>query len=138
MYLLYHCIFISKQVTITYSSGRKTRALPKDLNKLGKALARGSDPRSIVAAMSSSPKLRDSFEEHMCNTIRSEVKTLCSVKSPSCLRTPTKETMLAFSWSKVAEEIRGKAPLLQKVLETVSNPKLTKDTTRFPGLCLAA
>ena len=89
--------------------------------------------------MSSSPKLRDSFEDHMCNTIRSEVKTLCSSKSPSCLRTPTKEEkMLTFSWSKAAEEIRGKAPLLQKVLETVSNPKLTDDTTRFPGLCLAA
>ena len=114
MYLLYHCILMSKQVTVTYSSGRKTRVLPKDLNKIGKALARGSDPtcRSIVAAMSSSPKLRDSFEEHMCNTIRSEVKTLCSVKSPSCLWTSTKEKMLDFSWSKVAEEIRGKAPLL--------------------------
>lgn len=74
----------------------------------------------------------------MCSTIRSEVKTLCSFKSPSCLRTPTKETMLAFSWSKAGEEIRGKAPLLQKVLETVSNPKLTNDTTRFPGLRLAA
>ena len=45
--------------------------------------------------------------------------------------------MLAFSWSKAAEEIRGKVPLLQKVLETVSNPKVTNDTTRFPGLCLA-
>ena len=74
----------------------------------------------------------------MCSTIRSEVKTLSSFKSPSCLRTPTKETMLAFSWSKGAEEIRGKAPLLQKVLKAVSNPKLTNDTKRFPGLCLAA
>ena len=117
-----------------YSSGRKTRVLPKDLNKLGKARPQGSDPRSIVAAMSSSPKLRHSFEQHMCSTIRSEVKTLCSFKSPSCLRTPKKETMLAFSWSKAAEKIRGKAPLLQKVLKTVSNPKLSNDTTRFPGL----
>ena len=88
--------------------------------------------------MSSSPKLRDSFEEHMCNSKRSEVKILCSFKSPSCVRTPTKETLLAFPWSKSAEEIRGKAPLLQKVLETVLTPKLNNDTTRFPGLCLKA
>ena len=35
-----HCICIWKPVTVTYSSGRKGRVLPKDLNKLGKAQAR--------------------------------------------------------------------------------------------------
>lgn len=117
---------------MTYSSGRKTRVLLKDLYKPGKALALGSDPRSMMVAMSSFAKLRHSFEENMCSTIRSEVKTLSSFKSPSCLRTPTKETMLAFSWSKAAEEIRGKAPFLEKVLEAASNPKLTNDAKRFP------
>lgn len=46
--------------------------------------------------------------------------------------------MLAISWSKAGEEIKDKAPLLHKVLEAVSKPNLTKDTTRYPGLCLAA
>jgi len=108
---------------------------------LGKVLARGSDIKSIVAAMLSSPKLREGMEEQMCNVISSEAKTLCLAKSPSCLRTPTKELMLNFSWGMAGKRLKKKAPFLHKVLNTAASPKFVRDQTdvnRYPGICLAA
>ncbi|KAL9955364.1 hypothetical protein ACROYT_G036674 [Oculina patagonica] len=129
------------KVTINYSNGKKSKELPEDLTKLGKALARGSDSKSIVTAMLSSSELRQSVEEHICNVISNEAKTLCSTKSPSCLRTPTKESMLTFSWSAAGNEIQEKAPLLHRVLQAAAIPKFMQgqsDAARYPGICLAA
>ena len=91
--------------------------------------------------MLSSPKLREGIEEQMCNVISSEAKTLCSAKSPSCLRTPTEELMLNFSWGMAGKEIEEKAPFLHKVLNAAASPKFVRDQTdvnRYPGICLAA
>lgn len=128
-------------MTINYSSGKKSKELPDDLVKLGKALARGSDHKSIVTAMLSSTKLKECVEEHMCKLISNEAKKLCSTKSPSYLRTPTKEAMLSFSWNMAAEEIDKIAPLLHKILKATADPKFTRgqsDASRNPGICVAA
>lgn len=85
--------------------------------------------------------MRQSVEEHICNVISNEAKTLCSTKSPSCLRTHTKESMLTFSWSAAGNEIQEKAPLLHRVLQAAASPKFMRgrsDSARYPGICLAA
>lgn len=131
-------------MTVNYSSGRKTKKLSEDLFKLGKALARGSNAKTIANAILSSSELKQSIEDSICKTICDEAKTLCSLKSKSYLRTPTKESMVNFSWNIAREEIQNKAPLLYKVLQAFANPASTKcqskasSSNKYPGICLAA
>ena len=123
-------------MTVNYSSGRKTK-------KLGKALARGSNFKTIASAILSSPKLKQSIEDSIFKIICEEAKTLFSLKSKSCLKTPTKESMVNFSWNIAREEIQNKAPLFYKVLQAFANPTSVKcpstasSSYKYPGICLA-
>lgn len=81
--------------------------------------------------------------ELICAEIEGEAKQLCSTKSPSLLKTPTKETLTTFSWELVGKEIMEKAPLINDVLMSVAVPKLSKkkgveSKTKVPGILLAA
>ena len=133
-------------MTVNYSSERKTKKLSKDLFKLGKTLARGSNANTIANAILSSSELKQSIEDSICKTICDEAKTLCSLKSKSYLRTPTKESMVNFSWNIAREEIQNKPPYCTKcykhlqilLLLNVHQNSKASSSNKYPGICLAA
>ena len=86
---------------MTYESGRKTGELPKDLHRLGKALARGSDFKTIAGAAMNCPGLKKAIEDYICSEVNDECKKLCSKKDASLLRSATKDRIFNFSWETV-------------------------------------
>lgn len=121
---------------MTYESGRKTGDLPKELHRLGKGLARGSNFKALADAVMDSPNLRKAIEERVCSDISKERKNLCSKANPSLLRSATKESVLNFSWNAVDQEMKEKAPFFHRVLLASANPNARND--RNPGICTAA
>lgn len=121
---------------MTYESGRKTGDLPKELHRLGKGLARGSNFKALADAVMDSPNLRKAIEERVCSDISKECKNLCSKANPSMLRSATKESVLNFSWNAVDQEMKEKAPFFHRVLLASANPNARND--RNPGICTAA
>ena len=99
---------------MTYESGRKTGDLPKELHRLGKGLARGSNFKALADAVMDSPNLRKAIEERICSDISKECKNLCSKANPSMLRSATKESVLNFSWNAVDQEMKEEAPFFIK------------------------
>ena len=115
--------------------------LPKDLHRLGKALARGSNYKSIADAVMDSAELKKAIEDRICSDVNNECKKLCSKNTPSLLRTATKDSVLNFSWRAVGEELSERAPLFHRLLLASADPKsLFKNNNRerYPGICTAA
>ena len=96
---------------MTYKSGRKIGELPKDLHRLEKALAWGSNFKAIADAAMDCPGLKEAIEDRICSNVAKECKTLCAKNNPSLLRTATKDNILNFSWSAVGHELNDRAPL---------------------------
>ncbi|CAH3159059.1 unnamed protein product, partial [Porites lobata] len=107
----------------TYESGRKIGVLPRDLHRLGKALARGSGYKSIADAVIDSAALGKAVEDRLCSDVNIECKRLCSKANPTLLRTATKDSVLNFSWRAVGQEIREKSPLFYRLLLALADPK---------------
>ena len=97
--------------------------LPRDLHRLGKALARGSGYKSIADAVIDSAVLRKAVEDRLCSDVNIECKRLCSKANPTLLRTATKDSVLNFSWRAVGQEIREKSPLFYRLLLASADPK---------------
>jgi hypothetical protein len=49
-------------------------------------------------------------------SVDSECNGLCSMKQPSCLRSPNKDQLLDFSLEKVVEELEERAPFTYGIL----------------------
>ena len=90
---------------MTYESGRNIGELPKDLHRLGKALARGSDFKAIADAAMNCPGLKKAIEDCICSQVNDECKRLCSKKDASLLRSATKDSIFNFSWETVGIEL---------------------------------
>lgn len=126
---------------MTYESGRKIGELPKDLHRLGKALARGSNFKAIADAAMDCPGLKEAIEDRICSDVAKECKKLCAKNNPSLLRTATKDNILNFSWSAVGHELNDRAPLFHRLLLVSADPKSisqANDPNRYPGVCTAA
>lgn len=111
-------------------------------------MARNSNPKAIANSVLSNKTIKEKVVELICGDIESEAKKLCSSKSPSLLKTPSKETLSTFSWELIEKEVKNKAPLIYDVLKAVATPKLTakrdkqatsttSSKTRIPGILLA-
>ena len=97
--------------------------LPRDLHRLGKALARGSGYKSIADAVIDSAALRKAVEDRLCSDVNIECKRLCSKANPTLLRTATKDSVLNFSWRAIGQEILEKSPLFYRLLLASADPK---------------
>ena len=126
---------------MTYESGKKIGELLKDLHRLGKALARGSDFKAIADAAMNCPGLKKAIEDYICSEVNDECKKLCSKKDASLLRSATKDSILNFYWETVRRELADKAPVFHRLLLASADPKSlsqSRDTERYPGVCAAA
>lgn len=137
--LSYEVLYLFFKVSVIYESGKKCGEIPKELPRLGKALARGSQYKNLAEAVMQSPNLKKAVENHLCSVTAKECKKLCSTKDPSCFRAPTKDRLMNFSWESVGKELQNKAPLLHRCLIAAVNPSMSSSCpVRNPGICMAA
>ena len=66
------------------------------------------------------PNFEETHSASFLQEVDRECTALCSLKNPSCLRSPKKEDLQSFSFKKVTNELESKAPLFSAVLWTVS------------------
>ena len=100
---------------MTYETGKKVAALPNEMHRLGKALARGT-LKSVAEAAFQNPKLKPHIEDLVLKDVSRECKSMCSLRQPSILRSIGKEALVKFSWARVSDEFKTKAPLFYRVL----------------------
>ena len=67
-----------------------------------------------------------------------ECTAMCSLKNPSCLRSPSKKVLQSFSFRKFNSELESKAPLFSAVLWTASVRKSKRgDEFWLPSVCMS-
>ncbi len=114
--------------------------VPKGWERIARQLALGH-PKSVAAAVMSVKESKDATYEQVCTQLTAELVSLCSKSSPSILRKTAQEELLMFSWEKVHDEFKERAPrFLQILTACVSNPSQTRNSTKkgetlIPPMC---
>ncbi len=117
----------SVKVKVTWPSQTAQKVLQPDLESLGKMLVRGTY-RQIANAAWRNKYIRQHLVLNVMKDIDKECIGLCSKKSnPSCLRSPSKDKMLSFSFEKQKTELEERAPLLLSVLVAAASSKSKRD-----------
>ncbi|XP_078363701.1 uncharacterized protein LOC144647887 [Oculina patagonica] len=128
------------QVSIKWPSrpNAKVNNLHEGLESLGKMLCRGTY-KQIARAVWKNPILRKHVQQLYLEEVDRECTAMCSLKNPSCLRSPSKKDLQSFSLKKFNTELESKAPLFSAVLWTASVRKSKRDD-RFwqPSVCMSA
>ena len=95
--------------------------------------------KQIANAAWHSKQIRKHLIVNVLKQIDRECTNICSRKNPSCLRSPSKQKMLDFSFAKENEELQERAPLFYSVLVAGgSNKKKTEKSSGFPAVGMAA
>lgn len=125
-------------VKVAWPSKNVEKTLHPDLESLGKMLVRGTF-KQIANAAWRSKHIRKHLTVYMLQEIDKECSNLCSRKNPSCLRSPSKQKMLEFSFERENEELEKRAPLFYSVLVAGgSNRKKTEKCSWVPAVGMAA
>ena len=126
------------QVRVEWASKHKVNTLPESLESLGKMLCRGTY-KQIAGAVWKNPILKKHVQQLFLKDVDRECTALCSVKHPSCLRSPSKKDLRSFSFAKLNNELETKAPLFSAVLWTASLRKSKRDDQFWqPSVCMSA
>ena len=115
----------SVEVIVHWPSKTKVNKLDDSLESLGKMLCRGTY-KQIAAAVWKSPIPKKHCTQLFLKDVDKECRTLCSSKSGSCLRSPTKKQIEEFSFDTLIKELKTNAPLLSGVLWTASLQKRSR------------
>jgi hypothetical protein len=125
-------------VKVTWPSRTSQKELQPDLESLGKMLVRGTY-KQIANAAWKNKHIRKHLVVNVMKDIGNECIGLCSKSNPSCLRSPTKEKLLDFSFAKQKAELQNRAPLLMSVLVAAASCKTKRDEKDFiPALGVAS
>ena len=125
-------------VTVEWPSRTKDNVLHEGLESLGKMLCRGTYKQIAVAVWRNSI-LKKHVQQLFLQEVDHECTALCSLKNPSCLRSPKKEDLQSFSFKKFTNELESKAPLFSAVLWTASVRKSKReDEFWVPAVCMSA
>ena len=126
------------QVTVEWPSRTKVNTLHEGLESLGKMLCRGTY-KQIAGAVWKNPILRKFIQQLYLEEVDRECTAMCSLKNPSCLRSPSKKDLQSFSFKKFNSELESKAPLFSAVLWTASVRKSKRDDEFWlPSVCMSA
>ena len=134
-------------VQIKWPSGNtKKRVLPKELCTLGKMLCRGTY-KQIARAAWKCKELQKDFLVLIGKQVHKECSDMCrkiaknekkKIQHVSCLGRTDKADILQFSFEKVNEELKEKAPLFQLVLQAASLRAEDKSPKRsLQAVCVA-
>lgn len=115
----------SVEVIVNWPSKTKVNKLDESLESLGKMLCRGTY-KQIAAAVWKSPILKKHCQQLFFKDVDKECRALCSSKTGSCLRSPTKSQIENFSFDTLIKELNTNAPLLSGVLWTASIQKRSR------------
>lgn len=107
------------EVKVEWPSKTKVNKLPESLESLGKMLCRGTY-KQIAVAVWKNPILKRYVQQLFLKDVDNECASLCSSKTKSCLRSPTKSEIDKFSFDTLNKELETKTPLLSAVLRTAS------------------
>ena len=77
------------------------------------------------------PNLVECVKTSLFKTLHGEVKNLCSVKTDSILRHNDKDSLISFSFKRVEEEWKEKAPMFHKFLVTATVNPLSQERNKF-------
>ena len=128
----------SVNVTVAWQSQTRQRELQPDLQSLGKMLVRGTY-KQIANAAWSNQNIRKHLVVNVCKNIDKECVGLCSKKNPSCLRSPSKEKILNFSFENQRVELEKRAPLLFSVLVAAGSTRNKREKkTWIPAVGMAS
>ena len=95
--------------------------------------------RQIANVAWSNVNLRKHLVFNVLKDIDKECVALCSKKNPSCLRSPSKEKMLNFSFEGQRKELEHRAPLFFSVLVAAGSTKTkTEEKSWIPAVCMAS
>ena len=113
------------KVTLNYPGcAREFKAtLGEDLQTLGKALARRGTYKQIADAAFRCPSLKSHLIKNTLQALGKECNDLCSKKTPSLLRNSGPDEMENFSFQKLCEEWKQRAPLFYSILVTCATVK---------------
>ena len=112
-------------VTVEWPSRTKDNVLHEGLESFCKMLCRRTY-KQIAGAVWRNPILKKHVQQLFLQEVHHECTTLCSSKNPSCLRSPKKADLQSFSFKKVTNELKTKAPLFSAILWTASVRKLNE------------
>lgn len=109
-------------MTLNYPASDKTykSVLVKELEPLGKALARRGSYKQIAVAAFSCQPLKNCLINKTLDTLQKECDDLCSKKKPSLLR-KSEADMKNFSLFQLCHEWKERAPLFYSFLMTCSS-----------------
>ncbi len=107
----------------------KVHHLTRSLKKIGKGLGRRS-ASSVGYQVMKHNNIRSHVLKVLGRDIRKEMKTMCSVMSPSILRETEPEVLQSFTWESLIEELNVKAPTLLNVLRSCVAKKPVKPGRR--------
>ena len=131
----------SVEVIVNWPSKTKINKLDESLESLGKMLCRGTY-KQIAAAVWKCPILKKHCQELFLKDVDKECRTLCSSKSGSCLRSPTKKQIEEFSFDTLVKELKTNVPSLSGVLRTASLQKHSRseedDSLWKRSVCMSA
>jgi hypothetical protein len=126
------------KVKVTWPSKTTQKELQPDLESLGKMLVRGTY-RQIANAAWANKLIRKHLVLNVMKDIDNECIGLCSKNNPSCVRSPSKEKMLNFSFEKQKAELEQRAPLLLSVLVAAASCKSKRDERAWiPAIGMAS
>ena len=111
--------------------------LDEDLQTLGKALARRGSYKQIAAAAFRCPSLKKCLIEKTLEALGRECNDLCSRKKPSLLRKSGLDDIENFSFNKLCQEWKERAPLFYSFLITCAPTKTKAVTAHLLWLLLA-
>lgn len=128
-------LFVLLKVTLNYPSCGKyySALLDKDLESLGKSLARRGSYKQIAAAAFRCHPLKNCLIMKTLDSLAKECNELCSRKKPSLLR---KSDMAEFSLRKLCLEWKERAPLFFGFLMTCATSR-DKGHDWLPGVAVA-
>ena len=125
------------QVAVEWPSRTKVNTLHEGLESLGKMLCRGTY-KQIAGAVWKNPILRKYMQQLYLEEVNHECTAMCSLKNPSCLRSPCRKDLQRFLFKKFNGELESKTPLFSAVLWTASVRKSKGDEFWLPSVCMSA
>ncbi|KAJ7380525.1 hypothetical protein OS493_008990 [Desmophyllum pertusum] len=112
-----------------------TTIYTKVLSRLARCSAVERISRSLEL-FGENPILKKHVQQLFLQEVDRECTALCSLKNPSCLRSPKKEDLQSFSFKKFNSELESKAPLFSAV--RVHGKVKEKDEFWTPSVCMSA
>lgn len=89
---------------------------------MGKSIARGSK-KALIDHCYNDPDTRSRMMKKVGRILREEIKTMCSVKTASILRSGNYEDLSNFKWESLMKELKVHAPVLTSVLYSCMKSK---------------